>query len=74
MVRFVDEDKMSPVQLALETARFEFVNLHGCYAIHPSAPDFRREIDTDVVIRRIDDALRSLGLMDTRAGQHTPSE
>ena len=30
MVMFVDQDKMTPVQLALETARYEFANLHGC--------------------------------------------
>ena len=72
--RFVDEDKMTPVQLALETARFECSHLHGCRAYHPSNPSYSWPIRTTGAARRIDDALRSLGLMDTHADPHTASE
>ncbi len=71
MVKFVDQDKMSPAQLALEAARFEFVHLNGCYAIDPDKPNYRRPINATGVIERIDDALKSLGLMDTRAAPQT---
>ena len=71
VVKFVGEEKMTPVQLALETARFEFVHLNGCYAINPDNPNYRRSINATGVIERIDNVLRSLGLMDRPSDQQT---
>ena len=73
-VRFVDEEKMSPVQLALETARFEFSHLHGSTISWPGSSSYTYIFDSTEPNRRIDVALQSLGLMDTRADSHTPSE
>ena len=39
MVMFVGQDKMTPVQLALETARFKFSHLHGSTVIHKGSND-----------------------------------
>ena len=67
MVMFVGQENMTPVQLALETARYQLAILHGCHLYSPISDKFLRVIDNNEVIERIDDALRSLGLMDTHA-------
>ncbi len=67
MVKFVGEEGMSPVQLALETARFQLVTLHGLVAVSEKDERCRRAIDNTQAIKRIDEALRSLGLMETHA-------
>ena len=74
MVKFVGEEKMSPVQLALETARYEFSHLHGSTISWPESSSYTYVFDSTEANRRIDAALRSLGLMDTRADLHTQSE
>ena len=73
-MRFVDEEKMNPVQLALETARFAFSRLHGSTISWPESSTYTYIFDSTEVNGRIDAAMRSLGLMDTHAGQHNPSE
>mgnify|MGYP006872985923 CR=1 FL=1 len=67
MVMFVGQENMTPVQLALETARFHLSILHGCHLSSSDTHTFLRVIDNNEAVERIDDALRSLGLMDTRA-------
>ena len=74
MVTFVNQDKMSPVELALETARFDFACLSGLHACNPAHPEDTWPIRTEEVTARIDDALRYLGLMGTPADHQTASE
>lgn len=72
MITFVNQDKMSPVQLALETARYEFSRMHGSTISRPEYSNYSYVWDSTEANRRIDDALRSLGLRP--AVQHTPNE
>ena len=58
MVMFVDEDKMSPIQLALETAKFELASLHGSTVVTELEPNYRRVLDNTQALQRINDALR----------------
>ena len=65
MVKFVGEEKMTPVQLALETARFELSHLHGLRSFSPSVPESAWPspswpIDTTEAVRRINVALEWL--------------
>ena len=60
MVMFVGQDKMSPAQLALETARYELAGLHGGTVSWPERGTSGHVIDTTEVISRIDDALKSI--------------
>ena len=60
MVMFVDQDKMSPAQLALETARYELAGLHGGTISWPERGTPNYVIDTSEAIQRIDAALKSL--------------
>ena len=67
MVMLVGQEKMTPVQLALETARYQLAKLHGLHIYDTKSQSHSRVIDNDEALERIDDALRSLGLMDTHA-------
>lgn len=67
MVMFVGQENMTPVQLALETARYQLATLHGCHIYNTESQCVYRVVDSSEAISRIDDALRSLGLMDTHA-------
>ena len=60
MVKFVDQEKMSPVQLALETARYELAGLHGGTISWPERKTPNYAIDTSEAIQRIDAALEYL--------------
>ena len=66
MVMFVGQENMTPVQLALETARYQLSTLHGCHIYDTKTKKVYRIVDTNEAVERIEDALRSLGLMDTR--------
>ena len=55
---------MTPVQLALETARYQLSKFYGCHIYDTQTHSSSRVIDNDEAIHRIEDALRYLGLMD----------
>ena len=59
MVIFVDQDKMTPVQLALETARYEFCKLHGA-TISYEGNDYKYVLDATEAINRIEAAFEYL--------------
>ena len=61
MINFVNQEEMTPVQLALETARFELCRLHGA-TVSWTNTTYTKVLDTTGVIGRIDDALKSLGI------------
>ena len=67
MVMFVEQENMTPVQLALETARYELSKLHGLHVAYDNSDVASHVIDTTEAVERVDDALRSLGFMDTYA-------
>ena len=73
MVMFVNQEAMSPVQLALETARYDFACLDGLHAFSPLHPEHSWPIKTSEALTRIDAALKYLGLMETHVDQRTPS-
>ena len=58
MVMFVDQEKMSPVQLALETARYEFAKLHG--STIKCSGDYSYVFDSTEVNERINAAFEYL--------------
>ena len=62
MINFVNQDEMTPVQLALETARFELASLHGATVSWTNNTTYTKVLDTSEVVGRIDDALKSLGI------------
>lgn len=66
MVRFVDEDKMNPVQRALEHARFQLCLLHGATISHENSNSY--VADTKPNIALIDEALNWLA---TTSGPNT---
>lgn len=55
MVKFVDEDKMTPVQKALEHARFELCFLDGVRVTHDDGYSY--VIDVKDVLALIDEAI-----------------
>ena len=72
IIKFVDQDKMSPVQLALESARYLFTQLHGA-TISYSGNDYTYVFDNTEVQNRINAALSSIGLKQKRTDQQTHS-
>ena len=59
MMNFVDQDKMSPAQLALETARYEFSKLHWS-TISREDSSYRYVFDSIEINQRIDAGLEYL--------------
>lgn len=58
MIRFVDEDKMSPVQRALEHARFQLCLLDGVQVSHSDGSSY--VVNVKETITLIDEALASV--------------
>ena len=72
IIKFIDEDKMSPVQLALESASYLFTQLHGATISYPSSA-YTYVFDDTEIIRRIDEALHSIGIRRKCTAQQTHS-
>lgn len=60
MPKFIGEDKMTPVQKALEHARFQLSFLHGHQIFNPLTGDTSSVIDNKATVALIDDALEYL--------------
>ena len=61
IIKFIDEEKMSPVQLALESASYVFTQLHGATINYPSS-EYSYVFDNTEIQKRIDEALHSIGI------------
>ena len=62
MINFVGQEKMSPAQLALETARYEFSKLHGS-TISREGNDYKYVFDSIELNKRIDAGLEYLATL-----------
>ena len=61
IIKFVDQDKMSPVQLTLESASYVFTQLHGTTISYPDS-EYTYVFDNTEIQKRIKEALSSLGI------------
>lgn len=49
MVKFVGEEDMSPMQLDLGTARFQFVTMHGLLSVSEKDERCHRAVDNTII-------------------------